>query len=98
MERALSDRCSLPAAAPEVVSIPDANLAAAVRETIGRSLTTHTMLNLIKLDASNRQITDLTGLEQAHTLRTLNLGGEWVGRERGMSIPMRYRIFRHFWG
>ena len=65
----------------QVVSIPDANLAAAVRETIGRSLTTHTMLHFIKLNAPNRQITDLTGLEQAHTLRTLSLGGEWVSGE-----------------
>ena len=67
----------------QVVSIPDANLAAAVRETIGRSLTTHTMLHLIELNASNRQITDLTGLEQAHTLRTLSLGGKRVVGERG---------------
>ena len=62
----------------QVVSIPDANLAAAVRETIGRSLTTHTMLDLIKLDAHSRQITDLTGLEHAHHLRWLGLSGEWI--------------------
>ena len=65
----------------QVVSIPDANLAAAVRETIGRSLTTHTMLNLIELDASNRQITDLTGLEHTHSLKALNLGGEHIDGE-----------------
>ena len=60
----------------EVVSIPDINLAAAVRQEIGNSITTHTMLNLIALDVSNRQITDLTGLEHAHNLIVLKLGGE----------------------
>ena len=63
---------------PEVVSIPDAHLAAAVRGTP----TTHTMLNLTRLEVPNRQITDLTGLEHALNLRWLNLGGEWVGGER----------------
>ena len=62
---------------PEVVSIPDANLAAVVRETLGLSpgvaLTSHTMLNLINLDARNHQITALTGLEHAHSLKWLNL-------------------------
>ena len=62
---------------PEVVSIPDADLAAAVLEFLGLSpgvaLTTHTMLNLIALGSSNRQITDLTGLEHAHNLRWLFL-------------------------
>ena len=59
----------------EVVSIPDANLAAAVQHQIGGSITTHTMLNLRELDIPNHRITDLTGLEHAHTLRTLNLEG-----------------------
>ena len=65
----------------EVVSIPDANLAAAVQHQIGGSITTHTMLNLRGLDIPNRQITDLTGLEHAHNLRELNLGGERVSGE-----------------
>ncbi len=66
----------------EVVSMPDANLAAVVREAIGSSdLTTHTMLNLRRIYAPNRQITDLTGLEHAHTLKELLLGGEWVSGE-----------------
>ena len=62
----------------KVVSIPDANLAAAVQHEIGWPITTHTMLNLDTLDIPNRQITDLTGLEHAHHLRRLYLGGEWV--------------------
>ena len=60
----------------EVISIPDANLAAAIREVIGDSITTHTLLNLTRLDAPNQGITDLTGLEHAHNLRGLHLRGE----------------------
>ena len=60
---------------PEVVSIPDANLAAAVRAkldlTPDDTLTTHTMLNLRTLSTSERQIADLTGLEHAHNLSDL---------------------------
>ena len=68
---------------PEVVLIPDANLAAVVRDAFGLSpgvaLTSHKMLGLLRLYAPNRQITDLTGLEHAHSLVSLGLGGEWVG-------------------
>ncbi len=62
---------------PEVVSIPDANLAAVVRETLGLSpgvpLTTHAMLELRRLSAPTHQITNLTGLEHAHRLKSLEL-------------------------
>ena len=62
---------------PEVVSIPDANLAAVVRETLGLSpgvpLTSHAMLGLQGLGAGSHQITNLTGLEHAHSLTWLNL-------------------------
>ncbi|MXY28857.1 leucine-rich repeat domain-containing protein [Candidatus Poribacteria bacterium] len=58
---------------PKVVSIPDANLAAAVREIIGDSITTHTLLDLKHLTASERGIENLTGLEHASNLRNLNL-------------------------
>ena len=66
---------------PEVVSIPDPNLAAAVRETLG--LTPGdiiTQLDMLRFgivndkrsfNASSRQITDLTGLE--YTMNTLRL-------------------------
>ena len=60
-----------------VVRIPDPNLAAALREEIGDSITTHTLLNLTRLEAPNRGIKNLTGLEHAHNLRELNLGGEY---------------------
>ena len=57
------------------VSIPDPNLAAAIRREIGNSITTHTLLNLTRLDVPNSRITDLTGLEHAVHLRELNLSG-----------------------
>ena len=63
---------------PKVVSIPDANLATAVRHEIDGSITMHTILDLKELDIPNCQITDLTGLEHAHNLKGLNLGGEWI--------------------
>ena len=63
---------------PEVVSIPDAILAAAVREKIGDDITTHTMLHLTHLDSRHRGITDLTGLEYAHNLQRLYFEGEHI--------------------
>ena len=63
---------------PEIVSIPDPHLASAVRKEIGKSITTHTMLNLVHLDVTNRAITDLIGLEHAYNLKTLNLRGNAV--------------------
>ncbi|MDE0555565.1 MAG: leucine-rich repeat domain-containing protein, partial [Candidatus Poribacteria bacterium] len=58
---------------PEALSIPDPHLAAAVQQQIGNAPTTHAILNLQRLDASNSGITDLTGLEHAHNLGNLNL-------------------------
>ena len=66
----------------EVVSIPDANLAAAVRQTLrlssSQAITTHSMLSLLDVNVRNRGITDLTGLEHAHNMRSLNLGDEYI--------------------
>ena len=59
----------------EPVSIPDFNLAAAIREQIGDNITTHTLLNLTRLYVRNSDIADLTGLEHAHYLSELNLSG-----------------------
>ena len=64
------------------VSIPDANLAAAIREEIGNSITRQTLLNLTRLDAPNSGITDLTGLEHARNLTALYLGSEFVVAEQ----------------
>ena len=63
---------------PEVVSIPDVHLAAAVQREIGSSITTLTIHNLTRLDARNRGITNLKGLEHAHNLKYLNLNGEYI--------------------
>ena len=66
---------------PKVVSIPDANLAEAVREALGlrrtEAVTDRAMRELRLLEVSNRQITNLTGLEHAINLTELQLDGEW---------------------
>ena len=58
----------------DVVSIPDLNLAAAVRESLGLAptsdITQLDMLKLTSIEARRQQITDLTGLEQAVNLKS----------------------------
>ncbi len=67
---------------PEVVSIPDANLAAVVREALdlapGDAISQLDMLKLRRLEANGRQITDLTGLEYAVNLKGLHLGDNQI--------------------
>ncbi len=67
---------------PEVVSIPDANLAAVVREALdltpGDAISQLDMLRLGGLEANGRQITDLTGLEYAVNLKGLLLGDNQI--------------------
>ena len=62
-----------------LVEVPDPNLRAAVREALnlphGVPLTQASMRQLTRLDARNRQITALTGLEHALNLTELNLAG-----------------------
>ena len=69
----------------KVVSIPDPNLAAAVRESLnmsaGETFTTHSILSLVKLDARNRGIKSLTGLEHAVNLTEVGLGWEYISGE-----------------
>ena len=60
----------------KIISIPDPKLASVIQQKIGNTITTQTLLGLKGLYAANRGITDLTGLEHAHNLHTLNLGGE----------------------
>ena len=61
----------------QVVSIPDANLRAAINEALGKPenarITHEEMLILTELFADNRGISDLTGLETATNLRDLAL-------------------------
>ncbi|MDE0553915.1 MAG: hypothetical protein OXI24_06860, partial [Candidatus Poribacteria bacterium] len=60
-----------------VVYMPDANLGAAIRDALGKSrfapITVTDMASLTTLDASSRNIRDLTGLEFATNLIELNL-------------------------
>ena len=66
----------------EVISIPDPNLASAVRQDLGLSrsedITKHGMLALLRLNIPDRQITDLTGLEYAINIRSLNLSNNQI--------------------
>ena len=69
---------TLTVSAQETEWMPDPNLRQAVREELGLRddirLTQHGMKTLRGLDASERQITDLTGLEHALNLTHLSLG------------------------
>ena len=64
------------------VSIPDDNLAVAIREALGLPtdavITADAMLDLTKLVAPGKGITALTGLEYATNLTRLDLGSTWV--------------------
>ena len=59
------------------VSIPDDNLAVAIREALGLPtdavITADAMLDLTELEARGKGIADLTGMEHATNLTTLNL-------------------------
>ena len=61
----------------EINLIPDDNLRAALRERLGKSETEYIikedLTGLTSLDASNRYIKDLTGLEHCENLEELNL-------------------------
>ena len=64
--------------ADAVVSVPDANLAAAIRGALDlpsdEAITTHSILGLVVLEAPTAGIKDLTGLEHAVKLEQLDLG------------------------
>ncbi len=75
---------------PEVVSIPDTNLAAAVRETLdfapGDAVTQLDMLTLRRrLEGNWSEIVDLTGLEHAVNLRDLSLFGNRISDLRPLA-------------
>ena len=67
---------------PEVVSIPDSNLAAAIRKVLNltsrAAITQLNMLNLARLDVSDSQITNITGLQHAKNLSVLKLRGNQI--------------------
>ncbi|MDE0553086.1 MAG: hypothetical protein OXI24_02635, partial [Candidatus Poribacteria bacterium] len=73
----IAGRAAIGVPAPKAVSIPDTNLAKAVRKALGLQtnarITNQHMLKLSVLDAKNSQIKNLTGLEHATHLTRLNL-------------------------
>jgi len=82
------------AAGTDEVSIPDANLKAAINRQLAKqtgsqraddaAVTEDDMASLTELVAENAGITDLTGLEKAVNLETLDLSGNdlwWIGAE-----------------
>ena len=76
-------------ASAQIVNVPDPNLAAAVREALrlapNAPITRQAMQTLIGLEAINRQIRDLTGLEHATQLRALDLGGNQISDIRPLA-------------
>ena len=64
------------------VNVPDPNLRAAIEEALGKAsgaaITTADMAGLTQLEAPNANISNLTGLEHAHNLVSLSLGGGTV--------------------
>ena len=72
----------------EIVSIPDANLRAVVEDGLGKArgapITSAEMATLTRLEAPNANISDLTGLEFATGLTSLNFGN--AGRQNSNSI------------
>ena len=71
-----------PVQAPPPVSIPDANLRTVIEDSLGKArgadVTAAEMAGLRRLDAPNRRIADLAGLEYATGLTYLDLGAEDV--------------------
>ena len=66
----------------QTVNIPDANLRAAIEEALGKApnarITVDEMETLNRLDANNRNIDDLTGLESAINLERLELNDNLI--------------------
>ena len=66
----------------QIVDIPDPNLRVAIEKHLGIApgaiITVADMATLTELNASNTDISDVTGLEAATNLKTLDLGGEII--------------------
>ena len=66
----------------DIVRIPDAGLAAAIREhfdySFQKPITSFDMARLSYLNASDRGITNLTGLEHAATMESLNINSNQI--------------------
>ena len=68
-----------------LVDIPDANLRAVIEKALGKTsnapISRAEMASLTRLEAPNKNISDLTGLAFATRLTSLDLGTEWVSGE-----------------
>ncbi len=73
----------------EIITIPDENLASAIRETLSlevdADITQSDMEQLESLSATNQEITDLTGLEYAINLQNLVLTDNQISDIRPLS-------------
>ena len=58
---------------PKTVNIPDSGLRSAIEQVLGTTITAADMETLIALHATNKNITNLTGLELATNLKELRL-------------------------
>lgn len=89
---------------PKVVSIPDVQLASAIRKALnlphGKRITQLDMLNLYGLnphgafDASNHQITNLTGIEHATNLTSLNLSMNEINNIHRLTQMKNLRVLK----
>ena len=74
-----------PSGGGATVTIPDANLRAVIADSLdkasGETITRAEMATLTRLDAPNKSIRDLTGLEHATNLQWLELGSVRVNNE-----------------
>ena len=88
-------------ASAQIVEMPDPNLKQAVRETLALSnempLTQPEMLRLKTLDARDRQIADLTGLEHATNLTGITLPDNEISDLTPLARLMRLE-YLWFWG
>ncbi|RKU20645.1 hypothetical protein C6503_05585 [Candidatus Poribacteria bacterium] len=79
----------------QTVSISDANLRAAIEEALGKTsgdrITVDEMETLIRLDANNRGISDLTGLETATNLEELRLNHNLISDISPLAELIRLR-------
>ena len=81
----IEDTVTFTAVAGAAVDIPDPNLRAAIENALGKTsgtpIASAEMAALTRLEAKNANISDLTGLEHATNLTTLELGPERVANE-----------------
>ena len=86
---------------PKVVSIPDRNLAAAIREALGLNrndrITDRQMLSLRELNLDDKQIKNLAGLEHAAELQRLLLGRNQIDNYAPLGQLPKLRTL-YLWG